>query len=148
MGCQLPLVDAARRGLSLGKMASSRVTKKEIPPCNFPGVLLAQGTAYSCQLCSVQASQGQQPDWGSSDGRKASLPGRKVPAMVRLLSLLVVSDPLSLMRAEDPRPRKVQIHNKIQNMLSGVPGSQSQSLHPRFFFLIPHLDLSTGRITD
>lgn len=51
------------------------------------------------------------------------------------------------MRAVDPRPRKMQIHNKIQNMLSEVLGSWSQSLHPRFFFLIPHLDLNTGRIS-
>lgn len=92
MGFLLPPVGATRGELNSGKMASSRVTKKQDPPCDFPGVLLPRPPPAVASDTQFGAAEGNSRIVVSSDDRKASLPGRKVPARVRILSLLVVTD--------------------------------------------------------
>lgn len=69
-------------------MASSKVTKKRNPPCDFPGVLLPRSPPAVASYTQFRAAEGNSWMGGSCDDRNASLPGRKVPARGRTLSLL------------------------------------------------------------
>lgn len=69
MGSLLPLVGATGGKLSSGKMASSRVTKKQDPPCDFPGVLLPRPPPAVARYTQFGAAEGNSRIVGSSDDK-------------------------------------------------------------------------------